>query len=122
MLLLNIIALRKSFSINFQVTLFSEFCGNEFHSLLLCKILQISRGSRKHKYMLGREWLESSPEEKDLVVTVDERLSMSQQCVLAAQKANCILGCIKRSVTSRSVVVTVPLYSSLVKSHLKYCV
>ncbi|GAB0183265.1 cAMP-dependent protein kinase inhibitor alpha [Grus japonensis] len=87
-----------------------------------CKVLHMVQGNPKHNYRPGREWIESRPEEKDLGVFVDEKLNMSWQCVFAAQKANRVLGCIKRSVTSRSREVILPQYLALVRPHLEYCI
>ncbi|GAB0175590.1 hypothetical protein GRJ2_000024200 [Grus japonensis] len=87
-----------------------------------CKVLHMGQNNPKHKYRLHGEWIESSPEEKDFGVLVDKKLNMTQQCALAAQKANCILGCITRSVTSRLREGILPLYSTLVRPHLEYCI
>ncbi|GAB0185401.1 hypothetical protein GRJ2_001005400 [Grus japonensis] len=87
-----------------------------------CKVLHMGWGNPKHNYSLGGEWIENSPEEEDLGVLMDEKLNMSWRCALAAQKSNRVLGCIKSSVTSRSREGILPLYSTLVRPHLQYCI
>jgi len=80
-----------------------------------CKVLHVARSNPKHKYRLGGEWTERKPEEKDLGALVEKKLNVSSQCVLPAQKANRVLGCIKRSVGSRARDVILLLCSALVR-------
>jgi len=75
-----------------------------------------------HQYRLWEDLLESSSVDGDLGVLVDDRLTMSQQCALAAKKTNGILRCIKRSVASRYREVLLPFYSALVRPHLECCI
>ncbi|KAJ7428002.1 hypothetical protein WISP_01684 [Willisornis vidua] len=65
---------------------------------------------------MHQDRLESDSEEKDLVVLVDNKLSMSQQSALVASG---IPGCIKKSIASGSREVILPLYSTPVRPHLE---
>ncbi|GAB0199616.1 mitochondrial enolase superfamily member 1 [Grus japonensis] len=88
-----------------------------------CKVLHMGQHNPKHNYRLGREWIESSPEEKDLGVLGDEKLNMTWQCVLAAQKANHVLACITQKQRDQQVKRgdSAPLLCSA-ETPLQYCI
>ncbi|TRZ18727.1 hypothetical protein HGM15179_008410 [Zosterops borbonicus] len=62
------------------------------------KALHLGQDNPKHKYRLGREWIESSFKRTKLLVK--KKLSMNCQCALADWKDNCGLGCTKTSMAS----------------------
>jgi len=72
-----------------------------------------------HQYGLGDDLLERSFVVEDLSVLMDNRLAVSKQCGLVSKKVNKILEFIKKSVASRSRRVILPLYSALLRPHLK---
>ena len=86
-----------------------------------CKVLHVVGCNPHYQYKLGDEMIEHSPAKKDLGVLLHGKLDISQQCAFTAEKTNCILGCIKISLSSRLQEGILPLYYALVNPHLEYC-
>lgn len=75
------------------------------------KVLHPSSFNQKYQFKLGDVMIESSHAEKDLGVLVDKKLDVNWH---GAQKADCILGCMKRIMGSSFREVVLLLYSALV--------
>lgn len=86
------------------------------------KFLHLECGNPHRQYKLGDKRIEDSPTEKYLGVLVDGKMYVSLQCAFAAQKASCILVCIKRNIASGSREVILSFFFVLMRSHLEYCV
>ena len=53
---------------------------------------------------------------------MDANMKVSEQCRIAASKANQVLGMIRRNITYKDKSLIVPLYKAIVRPHLEYCI
>ena len=87
-----------------------------------CKCLHIGRANGKEPYEMHNTVLLKTSKEKDLGVTISADWKVSEQCGIAARKGNQLLGMIKRNITYREKNLIIPLYKSIVRPHLEYCI
>ena len=73
-------------------------------------------------YEMGGTILSKTVKEKDLGVTMNANMKVSEQCRIAASKGNQVLGMIRRNITHKEKSLIIPLYKAIVRPHLEYCI
>ncbi len=71
---------------------------------------------------MGGTSLSITVNEKDLGVTMNANMIVSEQCRIAASKGNQVLGMIRRNITYKDNSLIIPLYKAIVRPHLQYCI
>ena len=87
-----------------------------------CKCLHIGPGNTSMTYEMGGTILSTTVKEKDLGVTMNANMKVSEQCRIAASKGNQVLGMIRRNISYKDKSLIVPLYKAIVRPHLEYCI
>ena len=87
-----------------------------------CKCLHTGPGNTSMNYEKGGTILSTTVKEKDLGVTMNANMKVSEQCRIAASKGNQVLGMIRRNITYKDKRLSVPLYKAIVRPHLEYCI
>ena len=86
-----------------------------------CKTMHFGARNAGQDYLMHGQKLETVTVEKDLGVSVSNDLKVFQQCTQACNKANRMLGLIRRTISSRNQQILTRLYKTLVRPHLEYC-
>ena len=87
-----------------------------------CKFLHTGPGNTGMNYEMGETILSKTVKEKDVEVTMNANMKVSEQCIIAASKGNQVLGMIRRNITYKEKSLIVPLYKAIVRAHLEYCI
>ena len=87
-----------------------------------CKCLHTGSGNTGVNYEMGGTILSKTVKEKDLGVTMNANMKVSEQCRIAASKGNQVLGMIRRNITYKEKSLIMPLYKAIVRPHLEYCI
>ncbi len=101
----------------------SEWCDKWLLTLHpdKCKVLDIGLRQREsYTYKINNVTLDHPDEEKDLGVFIDKKLNFNRHMGVKINKANNILGAIRRTFTYLDKTSLLQLYTGLVRPHLEY--
>ena len=87
-----------------------------------CKCLHTGHGNEDAQYTMGDTVLNTTFKEKDLGLTISADMKVSELCGIAAAKGNQILGLIRRNIVYKEKELIIPLYKTIVRPHLEYCI
>ena len=87
-----------------------------------CKCLHTGSRNTGMNYEMGGTILSKTVKEKDLGVTMNANMKVSQQCINAASKGNQVLGMIRRNISYKYKRLIIPLYKAIVRPRLGYCI
>ena len=97
---------------------------NLYFNVAKCKVMHIGKKNPHYSYFMkienDQQKIESCEEEKDLGITFDSNLSFDKHITNITNKANQMLGVIKRTFTYMNKGIFTKLYKALVRSHLEY--
>ena len=117
----------SSFSVLFFVLSFLFLCSLEWSTvwhmpfnLDKCHVLHAGTANQEENYSLLGSAITSVDQETDLGVVITADLKSSAQCIAAEQKAQKILGYIKRVFRYRNKQTVLALYRALVRPLLEY--
>ena len=76
-----------------------------------------------YEYAMKGSKLSVTSNEKDLGVEVADNLAVTNQCAATTNKANGMLGMVKRTIINRKpdIMLRLYMYNTLVRQHLDYC-
>ena len=83
-----------------------------------CKCLHTGPRNPGMNYEMGGTILSKTVKEKDLGVSMNANMKVSEQCIIAASRGNQILGMISRNITYKEKSLIVPLYKAIVNYEL----
>ena len=95
-----------------------------------CVVMPIGTNNKLYSYNMNNGILKTVDVERDLGVIINKNETYSEQCLIAAKKANCVLGMIKISKSigiiqrvsyNLPTSVLVSLYYTMVHPDYEYC-
>ena len=86
------------------------------------KCLHTGHRNEDVQYTMGGTVLNTLVKEKDLGLTISADMKVSERCGIAAAKGNQILGLFRRNIVHKEKELIMPLYKTIVRPHLEYCI